>query len=100
MNKSQIIDQVLGRIAKAKIYFEEKGKYYLNENKEKKGHTYTGFISFPSQRAETPGQIEEEIDVVAKNPNEAKEMIKAILKDEYEPNGKIEHLEERFGLFF
>jgi hypothetical protein len=101
MNKSQIIDHVLGHIAKAKIYFEEKGFYYLNENKEKKGTTYTGFMRWPLEPGESEAD-EEEIDVRAKNPKEAREIIKAVLKEEYKPSTREPriHLKERFGLYF
>jgi hypothetical protein len=41
-----------------------------------------------------------EIDVDANNPNDAKEIIEAVLAADYEPNGEIKAIEQRFGLYW
>ena len=96
-NIEKIAEEILKKIPphyKNKDYFEYHGKYYLSDNLDRKGNTYTGFITWKDEEEST-----EEIDVVAKDTNEAKEIIKKVLKDEYRKGGTIKHVEQRHGLY-
>jgi hypothetical protein len=62
-------------------------------------NTYTGFIAWGPG---PPYDGVEEIDVRATNEREAREQVQQQLDKpgEYEPGGRVVHIEERFGLFF
>ena len=59
--------------------------------------TYTGYVRFPNPGQ--PDSIIEEVDVVATSTEEARELIQQQLDDDYEPEGIIIRIEQRFGLY-
>lgn len=66
------------------------GKYALINKKSTR--TYTVYVEYPQEI--------EEIDVLADNTCEARSIATSVLEIEYEPGGKIVHIEERFGWYF
>jgi len=58
-----------------------------------KGNTYTAWV-------EWDGEDTEEIDVLAANEKQAREVVKQALAVDYEPGAKIKGLEQRFGIYF
>ena len=70
---------------------EYHGKYFSLKQKGKT--TYTCFVAWDEDNSE-------EIDVLANNEREAKDIARKVLIAEYKPGGKITNVEQRFGLYF